>query len=85
MLREVQDKIRANLSRANIDAYIPYTPSNFQYVTGHQSRFLSAFWRWHGSQMAVLPADPSITGAMVVNDFEEETAKLAAQMPDVRS
>ena len=85
MFKEVQDKVRAELRRQNIDAYIPYTPSNFHYVTGHQSRFLSAFWRWHGSQLAVLPADQGLTGAMVVNDFEEQTAMLAAQMPDVRS
>ena len=81
----VQDKVRSELRRHNFDAYIPYTPSNFHYITGHQSRFLSAFWRWHGSQMAILPADPGLTAAMVVNDFEEQTANLAAQIPDVRA
>ena len=85
MYQEILDKVRHALQERGLDAYVAYTPSNFFYVTGHQSRFLSAFWRWHGTQLAVIPADPSLPPAMVVNDFEEETARLASPINDVRS
>ena len=85
MFQQILDKVRHELQQRGLDAYVAYTPSNFFYVTRHQSRFLSAFWRWHGSQLAIIPADPSLAPAMVVNDFEEETARLASPIPDIRS
>ena len=82
---EVLARVRGELERLGLDAYIAYTPSNFFYVTRFQSFFLSSFWRWLGTTLAVVPTDPTLAPAMVVHDLEEITARAASPIADVRS
>ena len=82
---EVLARVRGELERLNLDAYIAYTPSNFFYVTRFQSFFLSSFWRWLGTTLAVVPTDPTLAPAMVVHDLEELSARAASPIADVRS
>ena len=85
MFEDVRDRVREQLQRRNIDAYLAYTPGNLFYATGFYSRFVNKSWRLMGTDMALVPADPTIPPALIVSDFVETLARTATTIEDIRS
>jgi len=85
MRTEIIDAIRRKLQVRGLDAYVAYTPSNVLYVTGFQSYFLMQWWRMLGTVVAVVPADPALSPALLVGDFEAEQARRVCGFDDVRA
>ena len=85
MFEDVRARVREQLQRRNIDAYLAYTPGNLFYTTGFYSRFVNKSWRLMGTDMALVPADPTISPALIVSDFMENVARAATAIEDVRT
>ena len=85
MFEDVRNRVREQLQRRNIDAYLAYTPGNLFYNTGFYSRFVNKSWRLMGTDMALVPADPTIPPALIVSDFVESLARTATTIEDIRS
>ena len=85
MFEDVRDRVREQLQQRNVDAYLAYTPGNLFYTTGFYSRFVNKSWRLMGTDMALVPADPTISPALIVSDFMETTARAATTIEDVRT
>ena len=83
MHEDVRGRVREQLQRRNIDAYLAYTPSNLFYTTGFLSPLVSLSWRLMGTDMALITADPASPPALVVSDFVEAPARAATTIEDV--
>ncbi|BAV52946.1 Peptidase M24 (plasmid) [Mesorhizobium loti] len=84
MHADVRKKIQAELQKQGLSAYLAITPANFFYVSGYQSSFLDLSWRMTGTDMVLVPADPSLEPVMIVSDFLSGAAARATDIRDIR-
>ena len=84
MIESIQAKLREELQRTSIDAYIAYTPGNIFYTTGFASPLKSIFWRMWGGDLAVIPAS-ELPAALILSDFVAPAAPIATNITDIRT
>ncbi|MCW0001571.1 Xaa-Pro peptidase family protein [Pararhizobium sp. YC-54] len=85
MHNDVRKKIQLELQKAGLSAYLAITPANFFYTSGYQSSFLDLSWRMTGTDMVLVPADPSLQPVMIISDFQASDAARATDIDDIRT
>lgn len=81
---EIVARIRKRLQAERLDAYLAYTPQNNHYCSGFVSWFAGEHWRFHGGNLTVIPADPSITPGVMLPEAEMSLARRSTGIDDVR-
>ncbi len=85
MFDDVRSRLREQLEKRNIDAYLAYTPSNLFYTTGFVSPVVALSWRLMGTDLALIPADSSSPPALITSDFVETPARASTSIEDIRT
>ena len=85
MFDDVRSRLRERLQELKIDAYLAYTPSNLFYTTGFLSPVVALSWRLMGTDLALIPADPTSPPALITSDFVETPARAATTIEDIRT
>ena len=85
MFEDVRSRLRERLQASNIDAYLAYTPANIYYTIGFFSPLVNLSWRLMGTDMALIPADPTLAPALITSDFVAGPAKAATGLDDIRT
>ena len=67
-------RVREEMKRQGLAAYVASTPTNILYTTGFRSNFASTYWRMLDSAFAIVPADAETPIAVVVMDAEAGAA-----------
>jgi Xaa-Pro dipeptidase len=80
----IVERIRARLQVEGLDGYVAYTPQNNQYCSGFVSWFVGEHWRFHGGNLTVLPADPSLPLGLMVPEAEAPLARRTTGIEDTR-
>lgn len=73
-------RARALMARQGLDALVALSRANVYYLTG----FLNYFYK-PGAAMAMLPADPALSPAMIISSWEEVPARHHAAIDDIRT
>jgi Xaa-Pro aminopeptidase len=81
---QIVSRVRARLSAEGLDAYLAYTPQNNFYCSGYLSWFVGEHWRFHGGNLTLIPADPSVPLALMVPEVEVPPARQTTSIDDVR-
>jgi len=81
---EIVDRIRERLQRDGLDAYLAYTPQNNHYCSGFVSWFVGEHWRFHGGQLTLIPADPSLPLGMMLPEAEVALGRSKTDIADLR-
>jgi Xaa-Pro dipeptidase len=81
---EIVARIRARLQADGVDAYLAYTPQNNHYCSGFVSWFASEHWRFHGGNLSLIPADPSVAAGVMLPEAELSLARRTTGLDDVR-
>ena len=85
MSDKVRRKLMQELQKYNIDAYLAYTPSNLFYTTGFLSPVVALSWRLMGTDLCLIPADPTLSPALITSDFVETPARASTDIEDIRT
>ena len=85
MFDEVRGRVREELQRLDIDACLVTTPANIFYTTGFYSPVVNLSFRLMGTDMALIPADPSLPPALMTSDFAAPAAAAASSIEDIRT
>ena len=85
MSDKVRTRLRQELQKHNIDAYLAYTPSNLFYTTGFLSPVVALSWRLMGTDLCLIPADPARPPALITSDFVETPARASTDIEDIRT
>ncbi len=85
MFDDVRRRLQERLLANNIDAYLAYTPSNIYYTTGFVSPVVNLSWRLMGTDMALIPADPTLSPVLITSDFVQIPARAATGFDDIRT
>ena len=85
MFDDVRSRLKEQLEKRNIDAYLAYTPSNLFYTTGFVSPVVALSWRLMGTDLALIPADSSSPPALITSDFVETPARASTSIEDIRT
>ena len=85
MFDEVRTRVRAELSRLDIDACLVTTPANIFYTTGFYSPVVNLSFRLMGTDAALIPADPALPAALMTSDFAAPAARAASSVEDIRT
>ena len=85
MSDKVRRKLMQELQKYNIDAYLAYTPSNLFYTTGFLSPVVALSWRLMGTDLCLIPADPTLSPALITSDFVETPARASTDIKDIRT
>ena len=85
MFDESRRRVREELQRLGIDACMVTTPANIFYTTGFYSPVVNLSFRLMGTDMALIPADPSLPAALMTSDFAAPAARAATSIEDVRT
>ena len=85
MCDDVRSRLRERLQELKIAAYLAYTPSNLFYTTGFLSPVVALSWRLMGTDLALIPADPTSPPALITSDFVETQARAATTIEDIRT
>ena len=85
MFDEVRRRVREELQRLDIDACMVTTPANIFYTTGFFSPVVNLSFRLMGTDMALIPADPSHPPALMTSDFAAPAARAATSLEDIRT
>ena len=75
MFDESRRRVREELQRQGIDACLVTTPANIFYTTGFYSPVVNLSFRLMGTDMALIPADPSLSAALMTSDFAAPAAR----------
>ena len=75
MFDESRRRVREELQRLGIDACLVTTPANIFYTTGFYSPVVNLSFRLMGTDMALIPADPSLPAALMTSDFAAPAAR----------
>ncbi len=75
MFEESRRRVREELQRLEIDACLVTTPANIFYTTGFYSPVVNLSFRLMGTDMALIPADPSLPAALMTSDFAAPAAR----------
>ncbi len=84
MFEDVRRRVREELQRLEIDACLVTTPANIFYTTGFFSPVVNLSFRLMGTDMALIPADPSLPPALMTSDFAAPAARAATSIEDIR-
>src|SRR5688572_28974929 len=82
--RIILERIRQRLQSDDLDGYLAYTPANNLYCSGFVSWFVGEHWRFHGGQLTLIPADPSIPTAMILPEVEAPMAEQCTEIAEIR-
>mgnify|MGYP000011677165 FL=1 len=85
MSDKVRRRLMQELQKHNIDAYLAYTPSNLFYTTGFLSPVVALSWRLMGTDLCLIPADPTLSPALITSDFVETPARASTDIEDIRT
>lgn len=85
MYTDVRDRLRRNLAAAEVDVYIACTPANVYYASGFRSAFIDLSWQMTGTDMVVVPTDPSREPAIIVSDYCRPDAAAQSDITDIRT
>jgi Xaa-Pro aminopeptidase len=85
MFEESRRRVREELQRLGIDACLVTTPANIFYTTGFYSPVVNLSFRLMGTDMALIPADPSLPAALMTSDFAAPAARAATSIEDIRA
>ena len=85
MFDESRGRVREELQRLDIDACLVTTPANIFYTTGFYSPVVNLSFRLMGTDMALIPADPSLPAALMTSDFAAPAARAATSIEDIRA
>ncbi len=83
MFDEVRGRVQEELERLDIDACLVTTPANIFYTTGFFSPVVNLSFRLMGTDMALIPADPSLSPALMTSDFAAPAAASASSIEDI--
>ena len=75
MFDQARRRVREELQRLEIDACLVTTPANIFYTTGFYSPVVNLSFRLMGTDMALIPADPSLPAALMTSDFAAPAAR----------
>ena len=75
MFDDVRRRVREELQRLEIDACLVTTPANIFYTTGFFSPVVNLSFRLMGTDMALIPADPALSPALMTSDFAASAAR----------
>ena len=84
-LVQIRGRVREELQRLEIDACLVTTPANIFYTTGFYSPVVNLSFRLMGTDMALIPADPSLSAALMTSDFAAPAARAATSIEDIRA
>lgn len=85
MFDDARRRIREELQRLGIDAFLAYTPANIYYATGFFSPVVNLSFRLMGTDTALIPADPALPAALLTSDFAAPAARAATAIEDIRA
>ncbi len=85
MFDDVRRRVREELQRLEIDACLTYTPANIFYTTGFFSPVVNLSFRLMGTDMALIPTDPSLAPALITSDFAAPAAYATTSIEDIRA
>lgn len=75
MFDQARRRVQEELQRLGIDACLVTTPANIFYTTGFYSPVVNLSFRLMGTDMALIPADPSLPAALMTSDFAAPAAR----------
>ena len=84
MINLIQAKLKEELRKNSIDAYIAYTAGNLFYTTGFASPLKTLWWRMWGGDLAIIPAHQE-EPALILSDFVAPAATNITNIKDIRT
>ena len=85
MFDDARRRVREELERLEIDACLVTTPANIFYTTGFFSPVVNLSFRLMGTDVALIPADPSLPAGLMTSDFAAPAARSATSVEDIRT
>lgn len=85
MFDDARRRVRDELERLEIDACLVTTPANIFYTTGFFSPVVNLSFRLMGTDVALVPADPSLPAGLMTSDFAAPAARAATSIEDIRT
>lgn len=85
MFDDARRRVRDELERLEIDACLVTTPANIFYTTGFFSPVVNLSFRLMGTDVALIPADPSLPAGLMTSDFAAPAARAATSIEDIRT
>ena len=85
MFDESRRRVQEELQRLEIDACLVTTPANIFYTTGFYSPVINLSFRLMGTDLVLIPADPSLPTAIMTSDFAAPAARAVTSIEDIRT